>query len=289
MKMFSPDKYRAKITYGKFNPGKTGFVILLFALTGIYLYPFYIVLVISLKLPHELLFDTLAFPRAFHFENFAVAWQRMDYATKFMNSFFITVFSVLGIAFISGMGSFTLAKRQNKTYTFIYYFFIAGLMIPFYMTLTSLMKLMRDLYLINSLWGLVLMNIGRSLPFSVLLYVGFIRGVPNEIIDSANIDGCTPFRCYFRIVFPMVKTVTSTVIILNVLSIWNDFLMPLLMLTRSKKQTIPVILRTFWGESQNEWNLTFAAFLLSMLPLMIFYFILQKSIVEGVAAGALKG
>jgi raffinose/stachyose/melibiose transport system permease protein len=131
--------------------------------------------------------------------------------------------------------------------------------------------------------------IGRSLPFSVLMYVGFIRGVPNEIIDSANIDGCTPFRSYFSIVFPMVKTVTSTVIILNVLSIWNDFLFPLLTLTRSRLQTIPVILRTFYGESQNEWNLTFSAFLLSMLPLIIFYFILQKNIVEGVAAGALKG
>jgi raffinose/stachyose/melibiose transport system permease protein len=87
----------------------------------------------------------------------------------------------------------------------------------------------------------------------------------------------------------MVKSVTSTVIILNVLTIWNDFLFPMLVLTRSRMQTIPVILRTFWGENQNEWNLTFAAFLLSMMPLLIFYFVLQKNIVEGIAAGALKG
>jgi raffinose/stachyose/melibiose transport system permease protein len=286
MKMFSLDK---QAVYDKFSPGKTLFVFLLFMITTVYLYPFYMVLIMSVKLPHELLFDPLSFPRAFHFENFAAAWARMDFPVKFMNSFIVTAFSTLGIALVSGMGSYTLAKRVNRMYSFIYYFFIAGLMIPFYMTLTSLMKLMRDLSLINSLWGLVLAYIGRSLPFSVLLYVGFIRGVPNEIIDSADIDGCTPSRCYFSIVFPMVKSVTSTVIILNVLSIWNDFLFPLLMLTRSKMQTIPVILRTFWGENQNEWNLTFSAFLLSMLPLMIFYFILQKNIVEGIAAGALKG
>jgi raffinose/stachyose/melibiose transport system permease protein len=243
----------------------------------------------SVKMPEELLFSPLSFPQKFHLENYAAAWKRMEFITKFSNSFIVTSFSTLGIAFVSGMGSFTLAKRENKLYGFLYYFFIAGLMIPFYMTLTSLMGLMRDLYLINSHWGLILVYIGRSMPFSILLYVGFIRAVPNEIIDSANMDGCTPFRSYFSIVFPMVKTVTATSIILNVLGIWNDFLFPLLTLTRTRLQTIPVILRTFQGESQNEWNLTFAAFLLSMLPLMIFYFILQKNIVEGVAAGALKG
>jgi raffinose/stachyose/melibiose transport system permease protein len=243
----------------------------------------------STKLPEELLFDALGFPKAFRFENYVAAWGRMDFPRKFMNSFIITFFSTMGIALIAGMASFTMAKRTSCVYSFFYYFFIAGLMIPFYMTLTSLMKLMRDLNLLNSLWGIIIVYVGRNLPFSVLMYVGFIRGVPNEIIDSANIDGCNPFQSYFRIVFPMLKSVTSTVIILNVLGIWNDFLLPLLTLTRSRMQTIPVILRTFWGENQNEWNLTFSAFLLSMLPLIIFYFILQKNIVEGIAAGALKG
>jgi raffinose/stachyose/melibiose transport system permease protein len=273
----------------KFNPALTFFVALLFAFTALYLYPFYMVLIMAVKLPSELLFEPLAFPKTFHFENFAAAWKRMDFPLKFFNSLIITMFSTLGIALIAGMGSYTLAKQKNRFYIFLYYFFIAGLMIPFYMTLTSLMKLMRDLNLLNSRWGLTVVYIGRSLPFSVLLYVGFIRGVPNEIIDSANIDGCNPIRCYFNIVFPMVKSVTSTVIILNVLAIWNDFLFPLLTLTRSRMQTIPVVLRTFWGENQSEWNLTFAAFLLSMLPLLVFYFVLQKNIVEGIAAGALKG
>jgi raffinose/stachyose/melibiose transport system permease protein len=287
--MSFPDKQRFFTKPGKLNGPVIIFAVFLFIVTAAYLYPFYTVLIMSVKLPQDLLFNPMAFPNEFHFENFLSAWQKMDFPKKFANSFIITGFSTLGIALLAGMGSYTLAKRPGKIYTFIYYFFIAGLMIPFYMTLTSLMKLVRDLHIINSLWGLIIVYIGRSLPFSVLLYVGFIRGVPNEIIDSANIDGCTPLRCYFSIVFPMLQSVTSTVIILNVLAIWNDFLFPMLVLTRTRMQTIPVVLRTFWGENQNEWNLTFAAFLLSMLPLMIFYFIQQKNIVEGIAAGALKG
>jgi raffinose/stachyose/melibiose transport system permease protein len=272
-----------------FKPDILILQIVLVAVTCVYLYPFYVCLVISVKRADQLLYNMLSLPTEYHFENFVTAWRRMEFGNKFTNSFIIALFSVLGIALLGGMASYTLAKRTSKVYSIIYYFFIAGLMIPFYMTLTSLMKLMRDLNLINSHWGLILMNIGRTQPFTVLLYVGFIRGVPNEIIDSANIDGCTPFRCYFQIIFPMVKTVTSTVIILNVLGIWNEFLMPMLMLTRSRMQTIPVVLRSFYGEFQSEWNLTFAAFILSMLPLMIVYFLLQKNIVEGIASGALKG
>ena len=287
--MFWRDNTRITGQYGKITPRKLLFALILYLITLAYLYPFYIVLIMSVKLPNELLFTPLAIPKSFHIENFAAAWVKMDFPRKFFNSFIITAFSTIGIALFASMASFTMAKRVSKFYAFLFYFFIAGLMIPFYMTLTSLMKLMRDLNLLNSLWGIIIVYIGRSLPFSVLMYVGFIRGVPNEIIDSASIDGCTPFRTFFSIVFPMVKAVTSTVIILNVLSIWNDFLLPLLTLTRSKMQTIPVVLRTFWGENQFEWNLTFSAFLLSMLPLMIFYFVLQKSIVEGIAAGALKG
>jgi len=287
--MFLRDKARSINQYGRITPGRLLFALILYLVTLAYLYPFYIVLIMSVKLPDELLFNPLALPRNFHFENFAAAWIKMEFPRKFLNSFIITFFSTIGIALFASMASFTMAKRLNKFYSFLFYFFIAGLMIPFYMTLTSLMKLMRDLNLFNSPGGIIIVYIGRSLPFSVLMYVGFIRGVPNEIIDSANIDGCTPFRTFFSIVFPMVKAVTSTVIILNVLSIWNDFLLPLLTLTRSSLQTIPVVLRTFWGENQFEWNLTFSAFLLSMLPLIIFYFILQKNIVEGIAAGALKG
>ena len=287
--MLSRDKEHIFSQYGKISPRRWLFVFMLYLITIAYLYPFYMVLIMSVKLPDELLFNPLAIPKSFHFENFVQAWVKMDFFRKFINSFVITIFSTVSIALIASMASFTMAKRANRFYTFLYYFFIAGLMIPFYMTLTSLMKLMRDLNLLNSLWGIIIVYVGRSLPFSVLMYVGFIRGVPNEIIDSANIDGCGPLRTFFSIVFPMVKTVTSTVIILNVLAIWNDFLLPLLALTRSRMQTIPVVLRIFWGENQFEWNLTFSAFLLSMLPLMIFYFVLQKSIVEGVAAGALKG
>lgn len=271
------------------NLRKLAFEVLLIAITCVYLYPLYVVVIMSVKTPKDILFNTLGFPTAIQWVNFAEAYKIMNFGNVFLNSLIITLSSSIGIATISGMASFTIAKRAGKFYTFLYYVIISGLMIPFYMTLSSLMKLVRDLGLMNSHLGLIVTYIGRSLPFAIFLYVGFIRGISNEITEAAIIDGCSPWQLYWRIMFPITKHATSTLIILNALSIWNDFLLPLLMLTSKKKMTIPIVQRLFYSEYNSKWQLAFAAFLLGMLPMLVFYFIMQKNIVEGIAAGAVKG
>ncbi len=263
------------------------FVLLVF--TCLYLYPFYVVIVLSVKTSKDALFYPLTMPTSIQWSNFSDVFTIMEFNQVFRNSLIITLLSSISISLISGMAAFTIAKRAGKFYTTIYYIIIAGLMIPFYMTLSSLMKLIRDLGLMNSRLGIVLTYTGRSLPFAVFLYVGFIRGVSNEICDAAYIDGCSPWSMYWRIMFPITKHATSTLIILNALSIWNDFLLPLLMLTEKSKMTIPIVQRLFYSEYNSKWNLAFAAFLLGMAPALLFYFFMQRNIVEGIAAGAVKG
>ena len=272
-----------------FNPKLFIYQLLLIFITALYLFPFYTVISLAAKTAKETLFAPLAFPVHVNWSNFVTVWEKMDFGQAFLNSAFVTALGSVGIAVLSGMCAFTIAKRGGKFYNVAYYVIISGLMIPFYMTLSSLMKLMRDLHLTNSLIGLSITNIGRSLPFAVFLYVGFIRSVPNEIYEAAKIDGCSTFQTYWKVIFPVTKHATSTLIILNAMTIWNDYLLPMLVLSKRQYQTIPIVQRLFYSESNSQWNLAFAAFLLGMLPMMIFYFVLQKNIVEGIAAGAVKG
>ena len=271
------------------RPGQIVAEIFLLALTCVYLYPLFIVISMAVKTAKDSLFNPLGFPTSIHWQNFVDVYQMMNFGQVFSNSLIVTLGSSIGIAVFSGMAAFSISKRGGKFYTTLYYVIIAGLMIPFYMTLSSLMKLVRDLGLMNSHIGLIVTYIGRSLPFAVFLYVGFIRSVSNEICEAAYIDGCSPWRTYWRIMFPITKHATATLIILNALTIWNDFLLPLLMLTSKSKMTIPIVQRLFYSEYNSKWNLAFAAFLMGMIPLLVFYFVMQKNIVEGIAAGAVKG
>jgi raffinose/stachyose/melibiose transport system permease protein len=178
---------------------------------------------------------------------------------------------------------------KNKLTGFLYYFFISGLMIPFFLSLVPSVKLMKDLHLMDTLNGISLSYIGRNVAFAVFLFMGFIRTIPKEIGESAIVDGCRPFKLYWYIYFPMLKPVVTTLVILNAMSIWNDFLFPLLVLQSNANRTLTLVQYIFRSEANTQWNLVFASYLLSMLPLMILYFALQKNIVEGIAAGAVKG
>lgn len=256
----------------------------------IILYPFLIMIFVSLKSTKEALLSPSTFPAEFHFENFPKAWEIMNYGRVFQNTFAITVFSLLGIVILSGLAGYIIAWSKNKKfYNFLFIFFLCGIMIPFYTALVPLVKLMSDLKLTNSILGMVLYYSGRNIPMAVFLYVGFIRGISGEILEAGKIDGANIWGLYWKIVFPIMKPITTTIIVLDALNIWNDFLFPRLMLTKSNLRTIALSQFYFTGEYGSKWELAFAAYLLTIIPILIFYFILQKNIIKGVAAGAVKG
>ena len=162
-------------------------------------------------------------------------------------------------------------------------------MIPFYTTLVPLVELMNDLHLTDSIPGMIIYYLGRRIPMDIFLYVGFVRGVPYEIIEAAKIDGASIWQTYWRILFPVMKPITTTIMLLDSMGIWNNFLMPRLMLTSKANRTIALAQYYFRSENNNKWELTFAAYVLTLLPIVVFYFIFQKNIIKGVGAGAVKG
>jgi raffinose/stachyose/melibiose transport system permease protein len=278
-----------RLTHRGRSASRILYEVALILLTILFLYPFYAVITLSLKSPEQALFHPMAFPRGIFFQNFQDAWRDMKYPQAFLNSLVVTFFGSVGIVLVAALASFTVARHRNKWTTFLYFFLLSGLLVPYYMTLSPLVKLMRDLKLINSLGGLALSYVGRGIPLAVFLYVGFMRAIPGEIMDSAIVDGCQPVTLLLRIVGPMTNHISMTLIILNVLWIWNDFLFPLLTLQSVAKRTIPVAQFIFHGSYSVQWNLLFASYLLSMLPLLLVYFFLQRYIVSGIATGALKG
>jgi raffinose/stachyose/melibiose transport system permease protein len=163
-----------------------------------------------------------------------------------------------------------------------------GLMLPFQLAALPLYQTMRDLGLLGTVWALILFYSGLQVPFTVFLYIGFLRALPIDFEDAALIDGCSPWQVFRYVVFPMLKPITVTALVLNAIAIWNDFFTPLLYLSGSDQQTMPVAVAGFVGQFVTDWNLIFAALLISIVPILAVYFALQRSIINGFAGG-LKG
>ena len=264
--------------------------ILLLAFCLVVLYPFFIAVLMSFKTTKEAVLDPTSLPKVWEVKNYADAYVSMDFLRVFGNSAFLTLASVAGIILCAGWASYVIAwSDKQKFYNLIYLFFISGIMIPFYTTLVPLTKLMKNMGLMNSLPGMVLFYIGRNMPMAVFLYVGFVRGVSREILEAGRIDGAGSLQLYWRILFPIMKPITSTIIVLDAMNIWNDFLFPRITLTSKVNRTITLAQYFFKTENMNRWNLAFAAYVLTIIPIVLFYFAFQKNIVKGVAAGAVKG
>ena len=163
-----------------------------------------------------------------------------------------------------------------------------GLLLPFQLAALPLYQTMRDLGLLGSPWALVLFYSGLQVPFTTFLYVGFFRALPRDFEDAALLDGCTPLRAFWYVVLPMLRPITMTALVLNAVFVWNDFFTPLLYLSGSAQQTMPVAIAGFAGQYVSQWNLIFAALIISILPILALYFALQRRIINGFAGG-LKG
>jgi raffinose/stachyose/melibiose transport system permease protein len=162
-------------------------------------------------------------------------------------------------------------------------------MIPIYTVLVPLLRLIKNLGLINSHWGLIVVYIATGLPFAIFMLTGFVRSIPNEIIEASVVDGCSVYRLFWVIIFPLLKPAVTTLFILDFLGIWNDFLLPMLTLTQNSMKTVTVAMYSFYGEYGTRWEMTFAAYTLAIIPIVIVYMFLQKNIVNGIMLGAVKG
>ncbi|ROR31526.1 carbohydrate ABC transporter membrane protein 2 (CUT1 family) [Mobilisporobacter senegalensis] len=261
---------------------------------ALYLFPIYIVIVNSFKNRAELYEDMLALPSKFSFEFYEKAMKKMEFLKAFGNSFIVTGISILCIVILAAMTAWMLVRVDNMFSRILFMTFVATMLIPFQTLMMPLMQVMgwiRDtlhIPMIDTLGGLIYMNIGFGASMAVFLYHGFIKSIPVSLEEAATIDGCNKFQTFFKIVFPMLKPTTVTVIILDVIWIWNDYLLPSLVISQKNLRTIPLSTASFFGQFTIQWNLAMAGLTLTIIPVIIFYLLAQKHIIKGVAAGAVK-
>jgi raffinose/stachyose/melibiose transport system permease protein len=265
--------------------GALEIVMLVIAL--IFLIPIYILINLAIR-PATDLSSPLRPTTDPTFANFGDAWDQSGMGGAITNSIIVTVVSVVLIVALSAMAAYPLARFTAKWSTASFYLFMVGLLLPFQLGLIPLYSTMKDLNLIGGIIPLIIIDVGLRIPFSIFLYVQFLRGIPVDYEEAAAIDGANQFQIFRRIVFPMLKPITGTVIILNGLFIWNDFLQPLLYLSGTNNRTVPVAIYSFVGEFTSQWGIIFSALIMGVIPILIAFFFLQKSLIKSMASG-IKG
>lgn len=269
---------------------KTNFIIgIVSIILGIiFLSPFYLVLVNSFKNQKGIFSNVIGLPgENFTTENYSGAFTKLDFLNSFKNSIIITVITVIIIIIFTSMAAWILVRTKSRLSTIIFFMFSAAMLIPFQSVMLPLVNIAGKLHMLNR-QGLVFMYLGFGTPLSIVLYHGFIKSIPKEIEESALIDGCSKFQSFWLIVFPLLKPITVTVAILNSMWVWNDFLLPQLVINKPEWQTIPLKMFYFFGQFSKRWDLALAGLIISMIPIVIFYFVMQKHIIKGIMHGSIK-
>jgi len=252
-----------------------------------YIFPFFLVFVNSLKLKPEVLANPLALPSHITWDNFSQALTKMNFFRSLTNSIIITVLSVSMLIIFSSMLAYYLARTKNKLSKYIFLILVTSMIVPFQALMIPFMARFAQFVSWNNRGALIFFYIGFGTALSTFLYHGFISNIPTEIDEAASIDGASDMVAFWRIIFPMMRPITATVAIINALWIWNDFLLPRLVLT-NETQTLPLSTYLFYGQYTVEYGQVMAGLVLAVIPIVIFYLILQKQFISGISQGAVK-
>lgn len=253
----------------------------------LWLSPFYLMIVNSLKSKREIFEDTLKPPSSLTFDNYVQAFTELDFLKTFANSIFITVMSVVVIIVFSAMAAYALSRSKSKLSTVIFFLFVAAMLIPFQSVMIPLITIFGKFEMLNRT-GLIFMYLGFGASLSIFLYHGALNSIPRSLDEAATIDGANRFQIFWHIIFPMLKPITVTVGILNTIWIWNDYLLPSLVINQQGMETIPLKMFFFFGEYTKQWHLALAGLTLAIIPIIILYFFAQREIIKGVSEGAVK-
>jgi len=255
----------------------------------IFVVPFLFMLTNSLKDRKEANQLSIALPESIHLENFTAVLKEQNYMLlrAYKNSFILAFFSIILLIVFSSMSGYVLQRRSDKKMSVANALILAGLMVP--PAIMPTIWILQGLKLYKTMAGMVLIEVALHTPFTVMLYRGFMASIPIELEDAGYIDGCSGWKAFWTIVFPLLKPVSATVTILNAVSVFNDFMNPLYFLPGSKNVTLQLTLYSFIGQFSSSYNLLFADVILIVLPMLILFFILNDKIVDGMTAGAVKG
>ena len=255
-------------------------------------FPLYMTIVIAFKQPSEMtnsISGILSLPKSWSLANFAEAMRVTDFWHSLFNSFMITLITVVLSILVHSMIGYAVGrnKAKNKFYNFSYLYIVSGMFVPFAILMMPLVKQTAQMG-IDNLVGVILCYVVFYMPMNVLLYSGYLVNIPMALEEAARVDGANTFRTYWSIIFPIMKPMHATVAVLTALGTWNDVMTPLVIMSGSGMNTLPLAQLTFQTQFGTNYNLAFASYLLALLPILIFYIICQKQILNGVVKGAVK-
>lgn len=252
-------------------------------------FPIYMVLINSFKTQGQMFESFLSLPTSLSFENYAAAFNQINLLNSAMNSVIVSALGIAGIVICAALAGYKLSRTGGRVSGVIFFLFIASMLVPFHSIMIPLTRMAKTLSVQGTTYGLAVIYIGLGVNMAIFLYHGFVKSIPRELEEAASIDGCGEFQTFFRIIFPLLLPITVTIAILNFLWIWNDFLLPLLMLTNADRYTLILSTNMLFGEYNKEWSLILAALVLTAIPVIIIYGFFQKFIMHGIAEGAIKG
>ena len=254
-----------------------------------WLFPIGMAFMNSFKTNTEIFTNILAWPSSFSFENYIRTFERMNYMRSLSNTLMIVALGVSLIVICSSIAGWKLARTKTKCSNAIFGLFVFSLLIHFSSIMIPLYRVLLNMNLLNTLYGLSFVYVGFGVRMGIFLYHGFTKGISSEVEESAAIDGCSALQTFVYIVFPLLKPITITICITNTLWIWNDFLLPLIVLSDNRRHTLLLSTSGLFGQYSNDWSAILSALILAAIPAIILYVFFQKNILDGISDGAMKG
>jgi raffinose/stachyose/melibiose transport system permease protein len=276
------DRRRRRRSSGLFRAGGMFLVLVAYAA------PVLLVVSNSFKSDQEILDDPLGLPSSLTLKNYTEAAGTMSYLGSFWNTLVLTVCSVAVICIFGSMTAYFLTRVRWRFNQIVFYLMVAAMLLPFQVLMIPMIKMLGSTGMLQQSWSIVYIYFATGVPLAVFMYAGFIRSIPRELDEAAMLDGCNRFQTFFQVVLPLLRPVTLTIAILDVLWIWNDFLMPFLVLRRPEQRTLTLSTLAFVQSHTTDYGPMMAALVLTVLPVLVAYLFMQRHIVEGLTKGAVK-
>ncbi|WP_304757471.1 carbohydrate ABC transporter permease [Faecalibaculum rodentium] len=256
-------------------------------------FPLYMAIIIAFKQPSEMtnsVEGALSLPKTWSFSNFAEAMRVTDFWHSLGNSLLITVGTIILAILVYSLAGYALGRGMNgrKGFKTVYFYIVSGMFVPFAILMMPLVKETAQMHLGNQ-FGVILLYLVFYMPMNVMLYAGYMKNIPIVLEEAAQVDGLTTWQTFWKIIFPMMKPMHATVAVMTALGTWNDVMTPLVIMSGTGQNTLPIAQLNFQTQFGTNYNLAFASYVLSLIPILVFYIVCQKQILNGVANGAVKG
>lgn len=255
----------------------------------IFITPVFLVIINAFKPLGSILKNPFEIPTKWMTDNIFYVIKNMNYFKVLGNTIFISVIVVVGTVILAAMAGYKLTRMNNRKSKVITALFLSSMLVPFQTYMIPVAKLASVFHINNTIWGYIIIQIALYVPMGIFMYQGFVKNIPMSLEEAARLDGCSPFGIFAKIVFPLMRPITASIVVLYALWIWNDYALASMMLTSESNKTLTITIYSFFSAFTNRWDYALAALALSIIPITLFYVFMQKYIVSGVTAGAVKG